>query len=46
MTIPFNSTERSMKEYLIAELDQSDFYLKNKCYWYQDGNKNNCKINT
>jgi DNA-directed RNA polymerase len=45
MTIPYNSLQYSMKDYLMAELVQLPFDEVEKCYWYSDSTCSVAKIN-
>lgn len=46
MTIPYNSTERAMREYLKNELEQLEYYKESKCYWYVSKEGGSHRINS
>ena len=46
MTIPYNSTDMSMKKYLLDNLEQSDFDVDNNCYWYSTKDNTDLRINS
>ena len=46
MTIPYNSSQRSMGEYLRSELDQKNYDENIKCYWYTGKDDPNNSINS